>query len=198
MIIKKYQAQTEEEAILQARDDLGKDAIVMNIKKIKPKGIYKLFKKPLVEITAAVDDAKTYSSLGARNPRNVNEAEAMDRENKRYDEVSSVEEKSAIEEKLDNLQDMLKKQMQSTTIKVAEPVVESKEVEETEEKESKQPEKNDKKTQCLNLIKEKMMDNDVAGEYVEQILGEVDKTIKSDASVDNILTTIYQKIATFM
>lgn len=194
MIIKKYQAQTEEEAILQARDDLGKDAIVMNIKKIKPKGIYKLFKKPVVEITAAVDDAKTYSSLGARNPRVVNEAEAMDRDVKRYDDISAAEEKSAIEEKLDNLQDMLKKQMQGTAIKVAEPVVESKEMEETEEKESKQPEKNDKKTQCLNLIKEKMMDNDVAGEYVEQILGEVDKTIKSDASVDNILTTIYQKI----
>ena len=73
--------------------------------------------------------------------------------------------------------------------------VKEKEEDDTEKKENEEElTKNDKKTQCLNLIKENMMDNDVTQEYVEQILGEVDKTIKSDASVDNILTTIYQKI----
>ena len=91
MIIKKYQAQTEEEAILQARDDLGKDAIVMNIKKIKPKGVYKLFKKPVVEVTAAVDDAKTYSSSAVRAPRNVNNNEYVDSTPKRTEEIHVVE-----------------------------------------------------------------------------------------------------------
>ena len=36
MIIKKYKALTEKEAILLAKEDLGPDAIVMNVKKIKP------------------------------------------------------------------------------------------------------------------------------------------------------------------
>ena len=55
MIIRKFQAETEEQAILQARDELGKDAIVMNIKVVKPKGLQKFFRKSSVEITAAVD-----------------------------------------------------------------------------------------------------------------------------------------------
>jgi flagellar biosynthesis protein FlhF len=39
VIIKKYQARTEKEAIMLANEELGKDAIVMNIKSISPKGI---------------------------------------------------------------------------------------------------------------------------------------------------------------
>ena len=58
MIIKKFQANTETEAIMLAKDDLGKDAIVMNIKTIRPRGIFKFFKKSTVEITAAVDEYK--------------------------------------------------------------------------------------------------------------------------------------------
>ena len=56
MIIKKYKALTEKDAILLAKDDLGPDAIVMNVKKIKPGGIMRLFRKPSVELTAAIDD----------------------------------------------------------------------------------------------------------------------------------------------
>ena len=56
MIIKKFTASTEKEAILLAKEELGTDAIVMNIKKNLPKGVYKLFRKPSVEITAAVDE----------------------------------------------------------------------------------------------------------------------------------------------
>ena len=197
MNIKKYQAGTEEEAILQARDDLGKDAIVMNIKKIKPKGIYKLFKKTVVEVTAAVDDEKTYSHTGMRKPQKVNNNVMPGNDSIIIEDKYVQEEKSAIEEKLDSLQNMLKQQMQNNIEvkpvkfeKVEEPVKKEEAVEEKVKEETK----NDKKAQCLNLIKEKMMDNDVTLEYVEQILGEVDKTIKSDASVDNILTTIYQKI----
>ncbi|MBR1597450.1 MAG: flagellar biosynthesis protein FlhF [Lachnospiraceae bacterium] len=56
MIIKKFQGNTETEAIMLAKDNLGKDAIVMNIKTIKPKGLFKAFRKTLVEVTAAVDE----------------------------------------------------------------------------------------------------------------------------------------------
>ena len=58
MIIKKFQANTETEAIMMAKDDLGKDAIVMNIKTIKPKGLFKAFRKTQVEVTAAVDEVR--------------------------------------------------------------------------------------------------------------------------------------------
>ena len=56
MIIKKFQAETEEEAILQAKDSLGSNAVVVNIKTIKPRGIMGFFKKPTVEVTAALEE----------------------------------------------------------------------------------------------------------------------------------------------
>jgi len=56
VIIKKFQANTEKDAIMLAKEELGKDAVIMNIKTISPKGIYKLFKKPVVEVTAALDE----------------------------------------------------------------------------------------------------------------------------------------------
>ena len=47
MLIKKFEAATETEAIMLAKEALGKDAIVMNMKKVTPKGIFKLFRKPV-------------------------------------------------------------------------------------------------------------------------------------------------------
>ena len=38
MIIKKYQARNEADAIILAKEDLGKDTIIMNVTKITPKG----------------------------------------------------------------------------------------------------------------------------------------------------------------
>ena len=52
MIIKKYQARNEADAIILAKEELGNDAIIMNVKKITPKGLGKLFKKSKVEVTA--------------------------------------------------------------------------------------------------------------------------------------------------
>ena len=57
MLIKKFQANTNAEAIMLAMEELGKDAIIMSVKNINPRGIYKLFKKPTVEVTAAIDDS---------------------------------------------------------------------------------------------------------------------------------------------
>ena len=43
MIIKKFLAKSEKDAIEMAKNELGNNAIVMNIKKVKPKGLAKLF-----------------------------------------------------------------------------------------------------------------------------------------------------------
>ena len=45
MIIKKFQAETEKEAIMMAKEEMGNDAVVLNIKTTKKKGLKKLFKQ---------------------------------------------------------------------------------------------------------------------------------------------------------
>lgn len=120
MIIKKYLAKTETQAIEMAKEDLGSNAVVMNIKKISPKGLAKLFMKGKVEVTAAIDENVEYRSAEknvaketAETPRFIPDIVA--------DDNAEVGKTDSIEEKLNSLQKMLEKQMtekedsQSTT-----------------------------------------------------------------------------------
>ena len=44
MIVKKYQGTTEEEDVKKAQEDLGNSAVVLNVKELKQRGIFRLFK----------------------------------------------------------------------------------------------------------------------------------------------------------
>ena len=56
MTIKKYQGKTKEEAIENAKAELGPRVVIMNVKEVHPKGFLGSFKKPSYEVTAAVED----------------------------------------------------------------------------------------------------------------------------------------------
>ena len=189
MIIKKFQANTETEAIMLAREELGKDAIVMNIKTISPKGIYKLFRKPVVEITAALDENITYKNdkvKPAVTPAPVRKPMFPDviydepEENSRSktsEDLGSAP--SAIEAKLNNLQSLLEKQMGEK---------------QTQEKEELKSVEENKNLACIQLIYNQLISNEVDEKYANQIITEIEGNLKKDASMDNILASIYQKI----
>ena len=80
MIIKKFTASTEREAIILAQNELGKDAIVMNVKTMAPKGIYRLFHKTVVEVTAAIDE----------NKKSVEKVESEDSFSKKLANVGNI------------------------------------------------------------------------------------------------------------
>ena len=190
MVIKKFQAKTEEEAILLAKNELGKNATVMNIKTVKPKGIQKMFRKPSVEITAAVDEEQDYSngeemlSKMQEIQRNIQEAQRLEAE-KQKEDVSQEDNAMTIENKLDNLQQMLEKQM----------FTEEKEEEQKQkiEKEEK-PVAESKADACIRLVREQLINNEVEENYADLILDEIKNTIKKDTAIDQILASIYQKI----
>ena len=46
MIVKKFQADTETEAILKAKEELGNGAVVLNVKTLKQRGICLLYTSP--------------------------------------------------------------------------------------------------------------------------------------------------------
>jgi flagellar biosynthesis protein FlhF len=193
VIIKKFQANTETEAILLAKEELGKDAIVMNIKTVSPKGIHKLFRKPLVEITAAVDENITYRNDKAKNVMPIQAVpqrkammpdiiydEPMDSSGSRLTgDIPAAS--SAIELKLNNLQNLLEKQMME------------KEKELQEKQDAKTLETN-KNLACIQLIYNQLVSNEVDEKYANLIISEIEGTLKKDASMDNILASIYQKI----
>ncbi|MBZ2173856.1 flagellar biosynthesis protein FlhF [Schnuerera sp. xch1] len=58
MKVKKYTGYSTHEAMNKLKNELGSDAIILNTRTVRQKGIFGLFKKPLIEITAAYENKK--------------------------------------------------------------------------------------------------------------------------------------------
>ena len=57
MKVKRYTAATMQEAIDQIRHDLGPNAVILHSRKVGRGGVMNLLGKPVIEVTAAVDEA---------------------------------------------------------------------------------------------------------------------------------------------
>lgn len=200
MQIKKFQGKTETEAIMLAKEELGKDAVVMNVRVVKPKGIYRLFKKTLVEITAAVDENVSYNSGEEMLTKlqAIQKKEEVLTETKIENDIrkSSVEKTEVIkedntnkqlEDKLNSLQQLLEKQMQ---LKLEEERIQKQE----EEQEENETEEKNKNIECVQLIYNQLISNEVDERYAETIINEIKNNLKKEATLDNVLASIYQKI----
>lgn len=185
MVIKKFQAPTEAEAILKAKEELGSDAVVLNEKTIKHRGLAKLFKQDYVEITAALEEKvyvtgdipqKAISDAVKANMAKNNSSDIL------YEEGQKT---SAIEEKLDNLQLLLESKIKDE--------IEDFREEEREERQKRSAEE-DERQQIIKLIYNQMIKNEVDEKYANQIIAEIQPAIKKDTNVDTILASIYQKI----
>ena len=184
MIIKKYKAATEKDAILMAKEDLGPEAVVMNVKTTKRKGIMKLFKKNTVELTAAIDD---------------NVAEKPAKEN--YSEDAQ----NAIEEKINSIAKLLEQQMMTVNDKSTEPNDEKEDSrgsrfdaivsEDTKESVHSDTKASNPviKNRVIELIYNQLIENEVNKEIADEIIGEMD-TENNNLPLDNILANVYQKI----
>ena len=200
MIIKKYLAKTETQAIEMAKEDLGSNAVVMNIKKISPKGLAKLFMKGKVEVTAAIDENVEYRSTEknvaketAETPRFIPDIVA--------DDNAEAGKTDSIEEKLNSLQKMLEKQMTekedsqpTTEVEQKEKVSVSEKKEEVEKKEEPVSKEEYKARACKDLIRKQMRQSEVEEEQIDAIMKEIDESLPKDAALDQILAAMYQKI----
>lgn len=210
MIIKKFKADTETDAILQAKDELGKDAVVMNIKTITPKGIFKFFRKQVVEVTAAVDENVQYrpKAVGDTGSFAPVRTAVM---------PSAGEEVSAIEKKLNDLQGLLEKQINDAKIRerregakgrlnegafeLDEKLSDNIDDNESDNRENVEKagaeEKKEKKSRlnaCMQLIYRQLLNNEVEEKYVNELTSEIETSIKKDAQLDRILAAVYQKL----
>ena len=214
MTIKKFQGKTEEEAIARAKEEFGAQTVIMNVKEIKPKGFLRSFKTSIFEVTAAIEE--TEQSLTSKAPTplppltgNINMAAdepisipkpepiSMPKPEPMKEMFASVENTWAssigtqnleekkkesviennLEEKLESLQSLLEKKLapqQPEEIPKEVPV--------------------DENFKFIKMIYSILLDNEVDEKYVNQIMDEVEKVMKGGASVDLILSSIYQKM----
>lgn len=188
MIIKKFQGASEAEAANKAKEELGKDAVIMNVKTVKHKGFKKLFQKDYVEVTAAVDEAsdapkepavrKVSKIIADLRAETEKAAEGAGNEKSGSGTGHGMPEvkTSAIEERLDTLAQMLERQMQDTDTK-------------TEEENAVV----DQNSQMKKLVFDQLINNEVIEENAREIISEIENPDQK-LQIDDLLAGVYQKI----
>lgn len=63
MTINKFQGKTESEAIDKAKKEMGPDVVIMSVKTVKPKGVFRAFKGIIYEVTAALEENDSDKSM---------------------------------------------------------------------------------------------------------------------------------------
>ena len=221
MTIKKFQGKTKEEAIEKAKAELGENAVVMNIKEIKPKGVFQSLKKSTYEVTAAVEEKENYvdSGLALKNAQKMHETINMTADEpikiplvKEEPMDQAKAEQSAIEFLKRNAELLKNESSQKTTddserterieekLENLQSILE-KQYSENQEKAKEEQEfmkaAGSKKNENLAFIKvlyETLIDNEVNEKYVNQIMDELEKVNWNGNSVDYILSNVYQKM----
>lgn len=209
MIIKKFQAKTEEAALELARKELGSGIVVMNVKKVKKKGLFSIFKPQQVEVTVALEEEEKQNfreavakvseiarqSEAAGNSRSAKtepeqpakqgkaepgpQPEKQRKPEKNTQTIDGRQE-SAIEEKLSTLQNLLEKQISD---------VQEKEKDSTEEEK-----KEDSNVAFFQLLYKMLLDNEIEETYAGQLVDELDGSVKPDMPIDYLLSVVYQKM----
>ncbi len=76
MKVKKYTGSTTQEVMYKLKTELGSDALILNTRTVKKKGLLGLFQKPVVEIVAAVDD----ENINSKNKKQDNKLDSINEE----------------------------------------------------------------------------------------------------------------------
>ncbi len=188
MIIKKFQAKTEEEAMSAAKKEMGENVVIMSSRSLKKKGLFAFLAKPMVEVTVGMEEetsdrpafASPFSEL-AKKSINRGMVSPGTRDIIMDEPAPRVSDKSekVIEQRLDSLQSLLEKQFTKTP---------EKDEFDTGAKDE------DTSVAFLKLIYKTLIENEVDEKYANELLDEIGKIDTQKASIDLILGNIYQKM----
>ncbi len=178
MKIKRYMGKNTQEALLKVKMDLGNNAIILNTKKVRQKGIKKYFTKPMIEIMAAIDDdnakarERELSKIGAFYPDNQNTKNILSQKEEKIVEL---------ENKVSNIESLLQRVL--NTVKTDSKSNEAVKITEEDARRT-EAEKLPQIFQLLygNLLKNEV-DDEIARKIIEQVAQKSDSRNINDASL---------------
>ena len=215
MTIKKFTAKTEEEATAKAKQELGASCVIMNVRQIKPTGLFKAFKSATYEVTAAIEE-KEYKMNGAQTGNHpisrettgkinlsanedihaiLKDAPMQDRDPEKVaptysgikPQMRQEKNMDGFEERLENLQSMLEERLAPSAEKKKSPDF-------FEEEQDAKPVFQETDVKLLKMIYNTLLDNEVNERYANQLIDEIDRAANKSASVDMLLANVYQKM----
>ena len=208
MIIKKFQAKTENEAIEAAKKELGENVVIMNVKNTKKKKFGGLFWSNTVEVTVALEEEneriptnvnvkkdssaipkKKVSSTGSASPI---VPDAIWEQGGKKDNFVQEDTGKAIVEKLNSLQILLEQQMKTyekedTKESITETVLKTENI-------GKKDNVSKEIMTFLKLLYNTMLENEVWDKYANQLIDEIEKNGNNNMQMDFALSMVYQKM----
>ena len=187
MIIKKFTAKTEKEAIDNAKKELGDGVVVMNVKDVKAKGFFSFLKPHMTEVTVALEEeSERYTAAVSAINNVIASSQTKEEQSVRTEPAEAQEpakkENSAIEEKLDSLQYLLEQQLQKPD--------ENK----NDKKDGDEQKEETEIDKFMKLLHNTMLENEVDEQYAGEILDEISQVNKPNMPFDYALANIYQKM----
>ena len=209
MTINKFQGKTKEEAIEKAKQEMGPNAVIMNVKEIKPKGLFAAFKNSTYEATAALEEkdhvVSSFSALQSPQKLHDNINVAADEKI----EIPKAVRTPQIERPAVNVP----KSVQTPEVRQTETLAQAQAEENAigkrlddlssmlEEKlgvgakeEVKEKTMSSEELDFVRIIYRTLLNNEVNERYANQIIDEVERFIRPGNSVDTILANVYQKL----
>ena len=200
MTINKFTGKTKEEAIECAKQAFGPNAVIMNIKEIKPKGLFGIFKSSTYEVTAAMDEKKQTQTITTSQLARTTLPGKIDYKADEEIKMPSFAPKSASETLKPTPAPAAPKAAEQTSdieqeIKELDSI--AKMMESTFDKpQNKEPSKpqSAQELKFVRILYKTLLDNEVDEKYINQILDEIEKFLRPGNSLDVILSNVYQKL----
>lgn len=215
MTINKFQGKTKEEAIEKAKQEFGENVVIMNVKEVKPKGLFGAFKSSTYEVTAAMKEKETFVNpisamqVPKKLHENINltadEEIKIPKPTRVEDEKEKSQEEKNLEERLSDLSSILDEKLEGTfekqsgqNYKNKPPVQNLQEALNTDiiqEEPAPAPKtKSNEEFKFVRILYGTLIKNEVNEKYVNQLLEEIEKFLRPGNSLDTILSNVYQKL----
>ncbi len=210
MIIKKYVGRTESEATEEARKELGPNIVVMTVRPAKKTGFFSIFQPQKIEVTVGLEEEteRAPRSFSPEKERTVTPKVSADdysqkdtiiasggRVTPKPAPVSEVkDDNSAIEEKLDNLSNLLEKNFLKPEKSSLDDKKDFDEPVAPANRPSKNSEVSEETMSFIKLLYNTLIENEVDEIYVNQLTDEVEKISKPGLPFDYALANVYQKM----
>ncbi len=208
MTIKKFQGKTKEEAIALAKEEMGASVVIMNVKEVRQKGFFGIFKGSMYEVTAALEDdvmpQPSFSIPPAPSARPTSRG---------FDAVADEEislcdledgSQMALKEAFAAVNEVMEKnghkpiaplQESQAAQMVVEPKNETfRPLSSMEFVEDLGSERDEQSHQFFKVLYKVLLDNEVDEIYINQFMDDLDRVSHSTNGLDYLISNVYQKM----
>lgn len=182
MIVKKFEAPTENEAVMKAKAELGSQAEVLKTRKMEKRGLFRLLKKPYYEVTVALEEKDFVEDINRKRPTMTPVQKTPDLV---ADDAALEMQAMKSEQKTNEISELLRNQVNHG---LAQEEILSMD---TTGESARDDNANVK---ALKLIYNKLLESEVDEKYANSLINEIESSLKRESDVKSILAGVYQKV----